>query len=100
MSATAPPDRLPSSVRPLVARLAATPGVRRVLLFGSRARGDHAPRADVDLALDAPDLAPADWHRLCADADDADTLYRVDLVRLDAAPPALRARINAEGLRV
>ena len=93
-------DRLPATVRPLVARLAASPGVRRVVLFGSRARGDAGERSDVDLALDAPTLSRDDWNRLAADAEDAETLYRVDLVRLSEAPAALRQRIEAEGVDV
>ena len=94
------PAAIPSSVRPLVARLAAEPGVRRVVLFGSRARGDAGERADVDLALDAPGLSRAGWVRLRAEAEEARTLYSVDLVRLDAAPPALRERIEAEGIEL
>jgi predicted nucleotidyltransferase len=93
-------DAVPPSVRPLVARLAAAEGVRRVVLFGSRARGDAAARSDVDLALDAPTLPQADWLRLWADAQEADTLYHVDLVRLEEAPAALREQIEAEGVDV
>lgn len=91
---------IPPSVRPLVARLEAAPGVRRVVLFGSRARGDHRARSDVDLALDAPGLSRAAWVRLRGDADEARTLYRVDLVRLDEVPDRLRQRIEAEGIDV
>ena len=96
----APPvtPSLPPSVRPLVARLAAEPEVRRVVLFGSRARGDGRERSDVDLALDAPGLSRAGWVRLCADAEEADTLYSVDLVLLSEAPAPLRERIDAEGV--
>ena len=91
---------LPPSVRPLVARLAAEPEVRRVVLFGSRARGDGRERSDVDLALDAPGLSRAGWLRLWADAQEADTLYRIDLVRLNEVPTPLRERIEAEGVDV
>ena len=91
---------LPPSVRPLVARLAAEPEVQRVVLFGSRARGDGRERSDVDLALDAPGLSQAGWTRLWVDAQEADTLYRIDLVRLDEAPAPLRERIEAEGVDV
>lgn len=38
----------------LVRAFGRLPFVERVYLFGSRARGDHAPRADVDLAVVAP----------------------------------------------
>lgn len=90
--------RVPASAMRVVALLAAHPAVERVRLFGSRARGDASPGADVDLAVDAPRLTRAAWVRLRADADDADTLHPFDLVWTSEAPPALRARIDAEGV--
>jgi len=91
---------LPEAVCRLVSCLGAEPSVRRVILFGSRARGDAGPRSDVDLAVDAPGLAAREWLRLTDMAEAADTLLKVDLVRLDEAPPELRARIEAEGRTV
>lgn len=89
---------IPPSAWSVVERLAAHPGVERVRLFGSRARGDHGPWSDVDFAIDAPTLAHADRARLAADADEAPTLYPFDLIWTDNAPQALRARIDAEGV--
>ena len=91
---------LPEAVRRLVAGLAADPVVQRVILFGSRARGDALPRADVDLAVEAPDASARDWLRLADMAEEADTLLTIDLVRLDEAPEGLRSRILAEGRTV
>jgi predicted nucleotidyltransferase len=93
----APLPVLPPAVRDLVDRLQAEPSVRRVILFGSRARGDAQPRSDVDLAIDAPDMTSRDWLRVADLADEAETLLKVDLVRLDQASPELRQRIEAEG---
>ena len=56
-ASTAPAPALPEAVCRLVSRLGAEPSVHRVILFGSRARGDARPRSDVDLAVDAPGLA-------------------------------------------
>ena len=95
--AAPPAPALPEAVRRLVGRLGAEPSVRRVILFGSRARGDAGPRSDVDLAVDAPDLPPRDWLRLADMTEDADSLLTIDLVRLEEAPAELRARIEAEG---
>ncbi len=91
---------IPASAQAFVERLSAEPGVSRVVLFGSRARGDHRARSDVDLAVEAPGLSPSDWRRLRADAEGARTLYRIDLVDLDRAPERLRERIRAEGVDV
>lgn len=71
--------------------------VRRVILFGSRARGDHAPRADFDLAVEAPEANAAQWDAIARCVDGAATLVPIDLVRLDLAPEDLRNRIDSEG---
>jgi predicted nucleotidyltransferase len=89
---------LPDAARRLVARLAADPAVRRIALFGSRARGDAQARSDVDLAVEAPDASPRDWQRLLDIVEEADTLLSVDLVRVEDAADELRARIHTEGV--
>jgi predicted nucleotidyltransferase len=38
----------------IVERLRSVPQVERIYLFGSRARGDAAPRADLDIAVSCP----------------------------------------------
>ncbi len=88
---------LPAGVRRLVAGLSAEPSVLRVILFGSRARGDAEPRSDVDLAVEAPGLSEREWLRLLDMVEAADTLLLIDLVRLEDAPEELRARIASEG---
>lgn len=100
MSATrtvGPLAALPEGIRRLVDRLGAEPSVRRVILFGSRARGDAGPRSDVDLAVEAPEMGARDWLRLAGLAEDADSLLAIDLVRLEEAPAELRDRIESEG---
>ena len=82
----------------LARRLGALPSVRRVILFGSRARGDHDQRADIDLAVDCPAASREDWGRIWNAVDDAPTLLKVDLVRLDEAGDEFRAEIEREGI--
>jgi CRISPR-associated protein Cmr1 len=81
----------------IVERLRTQPEVRRVYLFGSRARGDNAPRADIDIAVDCAAADSGRWHEIEELVEETDTLLRIDLVRLDEAPPDLRARILSEG---
>lgn len=88
---------MPEPVRRIVVRLSAEPSVWRVILFGSRARGDARPRSDVDLAVEAPGASAAEWQRLADIVEDADTLLSIDLVRLEEAPEELHRRILAEG---
>jgi predicted nucleotidyltransferase len=78
-------------------RLRPFPQVEKVWLFGSRARGDAAPRADIDLAVACPAAGRRDWLDIEDAVDDADTLLKVDLVRLEEAPPELQTRVRDEG---
>lgn len=71
--------------------------VDRVILFGSRARGDAGPRADIDLAVSCPRAGTADWLRIAEAVEEAETLLPIDLVRLEEASPDLRDRIHSEG---
>ena len=89
--------QVPDAIVRLVARLSAQPWVRRVILFGSRGRGDARPRADVDLAVEAPEASARDWLHLVEMTEDAETLLPIDLVRIEEAPNELLARIRAEG---
>lgn len=92
------PLDLPPAIETLVQRIARNPRVTRVILFGSRARGDNAPRADVDLAVDAPEGDSQDWADAMAAVEDAPTLLAIDLVWLPDAPQELRNEVELEGI--
>lgn len=77
--------------------LAARHGQVRVVLFGSRARGDHRERSDIDLACDGGDFA-----HFAADVDElTPTLLEFDVVDLGAPmQPELREAIEREGVEL
>ena len=78
-------------------RLKAFPEVERVILFGSRARGDAGFRADIDIAVECPTADTLRWSDIEEAVELAPTLLNIDLVRLDTAPPELLAAIRDEG---
>ena len=82
----------------IATRMAALPEVRRVILFGSRAREDARPRSDIDLAIDTPADSIALWERIMEIGDSLETLLPVDIVFLGQAPPSLAKRIEDEGV--
>lgn len=85
--------RLPEAARLLRGDYGAT----RVWLFGSFAQGGVHAGSDVDLAVEG--LSEAAHYRAMARV--AGVLgAEVDLVRVEEAPPRLRARITAEGARL
>ncbi|MDO5423029.1 MAG: nucleotidyltransferase domain-containing protein [Eubacteriales bacterium] len=53
--------------------------VRRVVLFGSRAKGTALERSDIDLAVSGA----TDFEALREEIEEIPTLYTVDLVDLD-----------------
>ena len=82
----------------LVRRIVLFLSPRRVILFGSRARGDNMPKSDIDLAVDAPDRRPRAYWALLDDIDrDPPTLLGIDLVLLDEVGAGFRTRIMREG---
>lgn len=83
-------------------KLMKLPYVKEIWLFGSRARGDNAPMADIDLAIKCPKATNRDWLTISDIIDDADTLIKIDCVRfdeLDETQP-LRASILNQGIKI
>ncbi|MFZ5528621.1 MAG: DEAD/DEAH box helicase family protein [Pseudomonadota bacterium] len=74
----------PGSLAKLLSVFDQTPNVERVVLFGSRARGDFRHESDIDLALDAPDMSAPEFVALQARLEGLGLLYGVDIVHLQA----------------
>lgn len=70
-------------------------GIRKVLLFGSRARGDFKRTSDIDIAVTG-----GDFERFALDVDEeTSTLLEYDIVNLDREmQDELRDSIEKEGI--
>ena len=79
-------------------KIAALPFVEAIYLFGSRARGDHRERSDIDIAILCPDANENDWLSIIKLIDEADTLLPIDCIRLDkeSQNSALRLQIERD----
>ena len=74
--------------------LAAQYGLCKVILFGSRARGDFKERSDIDLAVSGGDIS---GFALAVD-EETDTLLQYDVVNLDSrVDEALLENIERDG---
>lgn len=74
------------------------PQIQRVLLYGSRARGDYRAGSDIDLAIDGPALSLTDRLALENSIDDLLLPWSVDLLVLQQLNSAeLGRRIEREG---
>lgn len=70
-------------------------GIQKIILFGSRARGDNHARSDIDLAVSGGDIT-----LFRTEIDDyVDTLLMFDIVNLDGAvQEELLCIIKEEGI--
>jgi predicted nucleotidyltransferase len=92
------PD-LPESIRQLIDYGIKTVAPERVILFGSRARGDARKLSDYDLSFEFQPDRELHWLRFVTEADDLPiTLRPTDLVAWDEASPELQERIKREGI--
>lgn len=79
-------------------KLKQLPFVERIYLFGSRARGDHSPRSDIDLAISCPTASRKDWLDVLDIIDNADTLLKIDCIQLEETDDRFKAKILKEGI--
>lgn len=75
--------------------------VNKVLLFGSRAMGNHKPGSDVDLAIQGNNINLNDIISLSIQFDDLDSLVNFDLLSYSSInDPAVLDHINRVGVTV
>ncbi len=72
-------------------------GAKRILLFGSRARGDETSRSDIDIAVDLP-ATFSKKREIKEVADSLAGLHKVDLIFIEDANEELLQTIEKEGV--
>jgi predicted nucleotidyltransferase len=73
----------------------------RILLFGSRARGDAEPTSDFDFAIDAGSKIPLDViARIEDEIEELHTLKSIDIVDLNRVNPAFKTIILKTGVSI
>lgn len=86
---------LPQNAENGIIELAKKYDIKRIILFGSRARGDNRDRSDIDIAVSGGNIT-----EFALDAEEAiDTLLMFDVVNLDRyVQPELLDEIEKEGI--
>lgn len=95
-----PHPNIPDSAWKFLAELSRNELVDGLILFGSRAVGDHEERSDVDVAVCGANITRLQWARFKDAAHVAPTLYWISLVHFDRNPMALKQQITETGVSV
>ena len=75
------------------------PKITRVVLFGSRARGDHSNRSDIDLAITTQNCSHTVQNLISQEIEDMTTPYKIDILFTDRLQKEkLLFNINQEGV--
>lgn len=91
MIAGARESQILESIRAVFAKERETLAGRRVVLFGSRAIGRARARSDFDIGIDGNDpLDAVSFARIADRIDEIETLYRIDLVDMQATTARFR----------
>jgi predicted nucleotidyltransferase len=64
------------------------PFIKKIFLYGSRAKGINDVRSDIDLAIECPTASAVDWNKVMEIIEKADTLLKIDCVRFDTIESA------------
>ena len=73
--------------------------VKRVILFGSRARGDNLRNSDIDIAVDG-DFSFREKRKIIEKIDEVAGIYSVDLVFFDDMSDEFREKVLKEGIEL
>ncbi|MDY3905207.1 MAG: nucleotidyltransferase domain-containing protein [Lawsonibacter sp.] len=91
--------QLPDSLAPQLAALARRHGAQRLVLFGSRARGDNRERSDIDLAVYG--MPQANQSDFWLDAEELPTLLKLDIVHIiPGMDPNFLRNIEKDGVTI
>lgn len=75
------------------------PNIYKIVLFGSRARGDYRPNSDIDLAIFSRSISNLEIANFTNEIEDLDTLLKFDIVLMTPdTDPRLLENVKQEGV--
>jgi predicted nucleotidyltransferase len=91
-------DEIPVTVQKYVKAIAESGFAKKIILFGSRARGDFRENSDFDFAVEWEQFRLNDVLKLTSQMDEeALTLYKIDLVDINDVAKEYLEEIKNEG---
>jgi len=91
-------EKLPLSIQAVIRDLIVKVKPAKIILFGSRARGDHRENSDFDIAVQIPVGSEPLFTRFVVDlSTEAKTLFQVDLINYSTLDETYHKNIAKEG---
>lgn len=88
--------QLPVFLENLILKAKSDLDLQKLVVFGSRARGDHHPKSDYDLCFYLE--SSKGWAKFCS--EDIETLLSVDMVSYSEVDPQFKAEIDNTGVSI
>ncbi|WP_347553073.1 nucleotidyltransferase domain-containing protein (plasmid) [Pseudalkalibacillus hwajinpoensis] len=86
-------------IKEVVAYCSNHTAITRVVLFGSRARGDHSDRSDIDLAITTVNCSHTEQNLIALAVEEMTTPSKIDILFTNRLQKEkLLANINKEGM--
>lgn len=74
------------------------PHVKKVLIFGSRAKGTEKPSSNFDLAIMGPEMSEIEFNRLWVEVNELPIIFKLDIIHWDTlSNERLKEKILIEG---
>ncbi len=72
----------------------------KVIIYGSRAKGNYQKGSDIDLVIVAPELSFEEYLRLYSEIEELDIPYQIDLTKYELLDDNIKAHINRVGKKI
>ena len=94
-------SKLPSTVQQVVKQIIETAQPESIILFGSRARGDHRGNSDFDFCIKGRKSSNENWNRWLVDFQEKSlSLFSVDIVEMEKLNKDYLASVKKEGIKI
>ena len=74
--------------------------INKVMIFGSRARGDYGKSSDIDLCLFSKNMSSREFSKLKFKLDELPILYKIDIVHFEKVDRKLQENIIKVGISI
>ncbi len=74
--------------------------IYKVIIYGSRAKGNYQKGSDIDLVIVAPELSFEEYLRLYSEIEELDIPYQIDLTKYELLDDNIKAHIDRVGKEV